>query len=223
MEASSVQAQKPRPDHSLGEIPCRRLDLPAWEQEAIARPGLACVCGARGSHLPSTPDSPAAPSWARDPRRVAHVSYRGIVVLPLAASKPGLRLSPPRRRAPRSARRRRRPGRDPAAAAPARARTRSRGLRGRGGDPGGRAGEEAGLRPRPQARFRRARRGPWEAWPAGAGAAQPGTFRNCRRGRRRESPSRGGRSAGSRAEAEPPRRAAAAEPQPEPSFRQPAR
>lgn len=220
MESLSVQAKKPRPDLSLGETPCRRQDLPAREQEAIARPGLAVYVAlavvspqaprplrsspaeARGSQAGSSgPDSsrvvvllllPQAASRARG--SVPHPANGSAGTRPLASCSP-----------------------DSAAAAPAVGPAHRAWGDGVGAEAW--AGEEAGLRPRPQARFRRprrARRGPWEAWPAGAGAAQPGTFRNCRRGRR-ESPSRGGRSAESKAEIEPPRRArpqppAAAEP-----------
>lgn len=209
MESPRVQAQKPGPDHRLREIPSRRQDLPAWTQEAIARPGLARLSGARGSH-PQASRPLSSPAVGPESQAGGSGQLPGIAVLPIAASR-APRRSPPRHRAPANgsaaaaAATRPRPRRrsDRAAAAPARAPAFGAAA---GGGVGAEAeaGEEAGLRPRPQARFRRARRGPWEAWPAGAGAAQPGTFRNCRRGRRRESPSRGGRSAESRVEAEPP-------------------
>lgn len=183
-------------------------------QEAIARPGLACPCGARSSH-------PQAPRSLSKPRRGPGIPGGWLPSVPGDHRSParrelGLRHSPPRRRAQRTARRRRRPGRDPDARptpqpplqpGPC---ARSRGRRGRGGGRGGRGGRAAAEAPGAlPPRTPRSMGG----LAGGGGGRAAGTFRNCRRGRRRESPSRGGRSAESRTEAEPPRRAAATEPQ----------
>lgn len=193
-----------------------RISQPGSRKPLLGPGWLVCVA-LLAVVTPKHPDPSAAPPWARDPSPVAPGSTRGSLSS-TRSQRAGLEAQHPS--APRPANGsevgiRPRPRRPP----DPRSRRSSQGaaLGAAGGRVGAeaRAGEEAGLRPRPQARFRRARRGPWEAWPAGAGAAQPGTFRNCRRGRRRESPSRRGRSAESRAEAEPPRRAGAAEPQPE--------
>jgi hypothetical protein len=135
-----------------------------------------------------SPPAPASSSENRAPRGRREQ----------AGPKPGSPEGRPHRTpstcsAGRPWRRRPEPRRGPAQCAP-------RAEAGRGG-----GGEEAGPRPRapgalPPAALRRARRGKWEAWPAGAGAAQPGTFRNCRSGRRPESPGaqRPGRSADTR-------------------------
>lgn len=223
----SPQAFRPR---SPGQITASgklhtggRISQPG-SRKPLLRPGWPVCVPLLAVVTPKHPDPSVAQPWARDPSRVAPVSTWGSVCSS-GSQRAGLEAQPPSAPAPQTARSQR-PGRDPGArATPALVRPRSRrssqgaalGAAGGGVGAEARAGEEAGLRPRPQARFRRARRGPWEAWPAGAGAAQPGTFRNCRRGRRRESPSQRGRSAESRAEAEPPRPAGAAEPQPEPS------